>query len=81
MSIRSIINIVVPSDMDRIQVYVMFSIVGMGGTLYTNIIQMFPIGTIHVEVNNGSDLVKVNLRAVDPSISFKAVRTSRGKQT
>jgi phage terminase large subunit-like protein len=33
------------------------------------------------EVNNGGDLVETNLRAVDPSIPFKAVRASRGKQT
>lgn len=33
------------------------------------------------EVNNGGDLVESNLRTVDQSISYKAVRASRGKQT
>ncbi len=32
------------------------------------------------EVNNGGDLVEVNLRTVDRSIPFKAVHASRGKQ-
>lgn len=31
------------------------------------------------EVNNGGDLVEVNLRTVDPTISFTAVHASRGK--
>ncbi len=31
------------------------------------------------EVNNGGDLVESNLRAVDPNVSFRAVRASRGK--
>lgn len=31
------------------------------------------------EVNNGGDLVEVNLRTVDPTISFRAVHASRGK--
>lgn len=33
------------------------------------------------EVNNGGDLVEASLRSVDPNISFKAVRASRGKVT
>jgi len=33
------------------------------------------------EVNNGGELVEANLRAVDPSVSYKAVRASRGKIT
>lgn len=33
------------------------------------------------EVNNGGDLVEANLRSVDSSIPYKAVRASRGKQT
>lgn len=32
------------------------------------------------EVNNGGDLVEVNLRTVDPNIPFKSVHASRGKQ-
>jgi phage terminase large subunit-like protein len=32
------------------------------------------------EVNNGGDLVEVNIRTVDPRVSYKAVRASRGKQ-
>lgn len=31
------------------------------------------------EVNNGGDLVERNIRAVDPSVNFKAVRATRGK--
>lgn len=31
------------------------------------------------EVNNGGDLIEVNLRNVDRNVSFKAVRASRGK--
>ncbi|HUK11469.1 MAG TPA: terminase family protein, partial [Stellaceae bacterium] len=31
------------------------------------------------EVNNGGDLVEATLRAVDPNVSYKAVRASRGK--
>lgn len=31
------------------------------------------------EVNNGGDLVESNIRAIDPNISFKQVRASRGK--
>lgn len=31
------------------------------------------------EVNNGGDLVERNIRAVDASVSFRAVRASRGK--
>jgi len=33
------------------------------------------------EVNNGGELVEANLRLVDPSIPYQAVRASRGKQT
>lgn len=33
------------------------------------------------EVNNGGDLVEVNLRTVDRRISYQSVRASRGKQT
>jgi len=33
------------------------------------------------EVNNGGDLVEVNLRTVDKHIAYKAVRASRGKVT
>ncbi len=32
------------------------------------------------EVNNGGDLVEVNIRTVDPNVSFKAVHASRGKR-
>jgi phage terminase large subunit-like protein len=32
------------------------------------------------EVNNGGDLVEMNIRAVDPNVSYKAVHASRGKQ-
>ena len=31
------------------------------------------------EVNNGGDLVEANIRVVDPNVSFRAVRASRGK--
>lgn len=31
------------------------------------------------EVNNGGDLIEMNLRMVDPTISYKAVRATRGK--
>lgn len=31
------------------------------------------------EVNNGGDLVEGNIRGVDPNVSFRAVRASRGK--
>lgn len=31
------------------------------------------------EVNNGGDLVEANIRNVDPNVSFRAVRASRGK--
>jgi phage terminase large subunit-like protein len=33
------------------------------------------------EVNNGGDLVEINIRTVRPTISYEAVRASRGKQT
>ena len=33
------------------------------------------------EVNNGGDLVEVNIRTVDKSASYKAVRASRGKRS
>lgn len=33
------------------------------------------------EVNNGGDLVEVNIRTVGPKVAYKAVRASRGKQT
>ena len=33
------------------------------------------------EVNNGGDLVEANIRTVDRSVSYRAVRASRGKQT
>lgn len=32
------------------------------------------------EVNNGGDLVEANVRSIDPNVSYKAVRASRGKQ-
>ena len=32
------------------------------------------------EVNNGGDLVEVDIRTVGPSVSYKAVHASRGKQ-
>lgn len=35
---------------------------------------------IVAEVNNGGDLVEATVRAVDPSVPYKAVRASRGKQ-
>jgi phage terminase large subunit-like protein len=31
------------------------------------------------EVNNGGDLVEVNIRTVDPSVPYEAVTASRGK--
>lgn len=31
------------------------------------------------EVNNGGDLVEANIRAVDPNVSYRSVRASRGK--
>ena len=34
---------------------------------------------IVAEVNNGGDLVEVNIRIVDPSVSYKSVHASRGK--
>jgi phage terminase large subunit-like protein len=33
------------------------------------------------EVNNGRDLVEMNLKAVDTSVPFKSIHTSRGKAT
>jgi phage terminase large subunit-like protein len=36
---------------------------------------------IIAEVNNGGDMVEATLRMIDPSISFAAVRASRGKVT
>lgn len=33
------------------------------------------------EVNNGGDLVEVNIRTVDPNISYKAVHAAKGKRT
>jgi phage terminase large subunit-like protein len=33
------------------------------------------------EVNNGGDLVEMNIRTVDHGVPFRAVRASRGKQT
>ena len=33
------------------------------------------------EVNNGGDLVEAQLRVVDPSVAYKAVRASKGKAT
>ena len=33
------------------------------------------------EVNNGGDMVEATLRAIDPSVAFKAVRAARGKVT
>jgi hypothetical protein len=35
--------------------------------------------TIAGEVNNGGDLVEMNIKTVDPSIPFQAVHASRGK--
>lgn len=32
------------------------------------------------EVNNGGDLVETNLRIVDPNVSYKSVRATRGKE-
>ncbi len=32
------------------------------------------------EVNNGGDLVEANIRTVDPKVSYRAVRASRGKE-
>ncbi len=31
------------------------------------------------EINNGGELVEANIRTVDPNVSFRAVRASRGK--
>jgi predicted phage terminase large subunit-like protein len=36
---------------------------------------------IVAEVNNGGEMVEATIRTVDPSVSFRAVRASRGKQT
>ena len=33
------------------------------------------------EVNNGGELVEYTLRTIDPNVSYKSVRASRGKQT
>jgi phage terminase large subunit-like protein len=41
--------------------------------------QTFQADRIIGEVNNGGDLVEATLRAVDRSVSYKAVRASRGK--
>lgn len=35
---------------------------------------------IIAEVNNGGDLVEANVRTVDPRVSYKAVRATRGKE-
>lgn len=36
---------------------------------------------IVAEVNNGGDLVEINIRTVDPMVPYKAVHASRGKRT
>ena len=41
--------------------------------------QRFRADRVIGEVNNGGDLVEATLRAVDRSVSYKAVRASRGK--
>ncbi|MGH7126322.1 MAG: DNA-packaging protein, partial [Stellaceae bacterium] len=41
--------------------------------------QRFQADRVIGEVNNGGDLVEATLRAVDRSVSYKAVRASRGK--
>jgi phage terminase large subunit-like protein len=41
--------------------------------------QKFQADRVIGEVNNGGDLVEATLRAVDRSVSYKAVRASRGK--
>jgi phage terminase large subunit-like protein len=42
---------------------------------------VFKADRIVAEVNNGGDLVGTLLRNIDESVSYKAVRASRGKQT
>lgn len=44
-----------------------------------NAYKNFRAGRVVGEVNNGGDLVERNLRAIDPHVSFHAVRASRGK--
>src|SRR5258708_2615979 len=42
---------------------------------------VFKADRVVAEVNNGGDLVETLLRNIDESVSYKAVRASRGKQT
>jgi phage terminase large subunit-like protein len=44
-----------------------------------NAYQHYQADLIVGEVNNGGDLVRTNVHAVDSSVNFKAVRASRGK--
>jgi len=39
------------------------------------------LDVVVAEVNNGGDLVESNVRSIDPDVSYKAVRASRGKRT
>jgi phage terminase large subunit-like protein len=39
----------------------------------------FKADRVVAEVNNGGDMVEATLRAVDPSVAYRAVRASRGK--
>lgn len=50
-------------------------------TIAIKAFQRWEADTIVAEVNNGGDLVRATLRAVDPNIPFRAVRASRGKFT
>jgi phage terminase large subunit-like protein len=42
---------------------------------------VFKADRVVAEVNNGGDLIETLLRNIDESVSYKAVRASRGKQT
>ncbi|WP_322884163.1 terminase family protein [Sinorhizobium medicae] len=44
-----------------------------------NVYDHYQADIIVGEVNNGGDLVERNIRFVDPTVNFKAVRASRGK--
>ena len=41
----------------------------------------FTADRVIAEVNNGGDMVESTVRTVDPTVSYKAVHASRGKQT
>jgi phage terminase large subunit-like protein len=46
-----------------------------------NLYRKYSADRIIGEVNNGGDMIENVIRSVDPSVSFKAVRASRGKVT